>query len=348
MFTHRSESMPPAGMAVSFAHMVLHSSVESIGAMVEADLYLLRFTRMTRCADPRDYVYSLVGVLQKHFDVQVDYGQSFKEVYAQATMAFMRHSRSLDLLMGGQFDKKGWPSWVTDFANAGERQYELTCNNFMFERSLNASKGATFALELVDPDTISVSAFLADTIDHVCRGLDDLETPNSRCRIKLGQWLALYQALFCRSTSQAHGRAFPPASTEPHAFWKSICLGDRSYSHSKTLGDFGLGLTSWDQYYEHLDKTFDSAEAATLDGDIWNIPRGIARTCTFFVTYRGYVGVAAGPIAVGDRLAILAGCRFPFCLRPALHATRSAYELAAPAYVQGDVPVCPVQDEESP
>jgi len=92
--------------------------------------------------------------------------------------------------------------------------------------------------------------------------------------------------------------------------------------------------------YEHLAGIFDSIEAATLDGSIWGFPRGATRTCTF-ITSKGYLGVAAGSIAVGDSLAILAGCKFPFCVRLALvNQARPAYELAAPAYVQGNATAC--------
>lgn len=331
-----SETVPPVGMAVSFAHMVLESSATAPISTIEADLYLLRYTRMTRCADPRDYVYSLMGVLQKHFNLQVNYARPFKEVYVEATAAFMRHSRSLDLLMAGQFDREAWPSWVTDFGNSDQRYFEPTCHTFMFMRAFNAAKGATFALRLVDQDAIGISAHFVGTVDQVCQGLENMDAPDSQCRATIHDWHTLYQDFLHSSKSHTLNGALPQATSEPHAFWKTMCIGDRDYSPSTKFGRVGgISFTSWDQYYQHLANILDSTGAAILDDEIWRVPNGMTRTCVFLITSKGYIGVAAGPIALGDQLAILAGCRFPFCVRPSDKANGNAYKLAAPAYVEG-------------
>ena len=74
-----------------------------------------------QCADPRDKVYSLLGLLKDTYSssIPIDYEMDVAEVFAQATFAAIDVSQNLDMLclvsQPCAAGISGLPSWVVDF-----------------------------------------------------------------------------------------------------------------------------------------------------------------------------------------------------------------------------------------
>jgi hypothetical protein len=93
-------------------------------------LAMLHLKQSAKCTDPRDRIYSLLGVCDNSQDFKVDYGKSVQDVYMHWTCAQIDITQRLDVFSACNNSKSiGLPSWVPDF----ERGFDLHRNdNFLF------------------------------------------------------------------------------------------------------------------------------------------------------------------------------------------------------------------------
>ena len=147
---------------------------------------------------PSDRIYSLMGLLPKHFDLQVDYLQPVGALYEEATVSFMQECRSLDLLLVAQPGARGLPSWVVDFGSAENHfsvrerwRWMKDCDN----SALDAAGKAPLLVERVDKGAIRVKAYLVDSINCVCTGLEGRDAPDREVRAKLVQWQQVFMII---------------------------------------------------------------------------------------------------------------------------------------------------------
>ena len=92
---------------------------------------LLYESRDRRCGDPRDKIYSLLGLMRERPTILVKpaYDQSEVMVHTNATRFLVATGRSLDIICGHEQQKRlpGYPSWTPDFAQfAGHDAKPLT------------------------------------------------------------------------------------------------------------------------------------------------------------------------------------------------------------------------------
>ena len=77
----------------------------------------------SQCSDPRDMVYGSLGLAPRWFAERIcpDYTLSVADVHKEASLAYLRHTKRLDLLpyafQGGRQAKA--PSWVVDWSGPG-------------------------------------------------------------------------------------------------------------------------------------------------------------------------------------------------------------------------------------
>ena len=80
---------------------------------------LLWDTRYRRATDPRDNIYSLLGLMGDPMSnlLQPDYSKSVSEVYANSTLYLITQNSSLDIICGQQIHgrRQDLPSWVPDY-----------------------------------------------------------------------------------------------------------------------------------------------------------------------------------------------------------------------------------------
>ncbi|KAI1124679.1 heterokaryon incompatibility protein-domain-containing protein [Nemania abortiva] len=76
--------------------------------------------KLAQCADPRDRVYAVRGLLKKEIEesIQPDYTKTVEDVYKDAVLAHFRNHTSFNILCECHFSPQ-WkgPSWVPDWAS---------------------------------------------------------------------------------------------------------------------------------------------------------------------------------------------------------------------------------------
>ena len=81
---------------------------------------ILDISRSKGCADPKDKIYGLLGMTAKYFSssIVVDYLQPLRNVYRDAFLAHLSHTKRLELLEHCDLEnhKIGGPSWVPDWS----------------------------------------------------------------------------------------------------------------------------------------------------------------------------------------------------------------------------------------
>ncbi|KAJ2984495.1 hypothetical protein NUW58_g6029 [Xylaria curta] len=145
-------------------------------------LQLLWDTRSLHATDPRDKVYSLLGLInQKEAGVgglTPDYSVSVEECYKRATLAIMSYTRNLDVLITEQNSKStlNLPSWVPDWGYLekpaplqimGDRGWagskEVT-NNPIYRRFRASGSDQYYTATAVNGDALKLSGYVFDTI----------------------------------------------------------------------------------------------------------------------------------------------------------------------------------------
>ncbi|KAF2099797.1 HET-domain-containing protein [Rhizodiscina lignyota] len=123
--------------------------------------------RSKKCADPRDKVYGLLGIMDASYTdlITVDYSLSVKEVYVQAFIQLIQWSRRLDVLRS-DFERRNTvlPTWVLDPSRAPE--------NGSGERLLymqNASGNSCVDMNLRNSNVLEMTGVLCGIINSVSR-----------------------------------------------------------------------------------------------------------------------------------------------------------------------------------
>lgn len=94
----------------------------------KGDLFrTLLFHRLKESTDPRDKIYSLLGLTSASGELEIDYKKDVRQVYIDATTYVIRTSRKLDVLWAipPHRNRFNLPSWVSDWSIDEERQTEL-------------------------------------------------------------------------------------------------------------------------------------------------------------------------------------------------------------------------------
>ncbi|KAF2622210.1 HET-domain-containing protein [Macroventuria anomochaeta] len=192
------------------------------------DALLRRFTNCN-ASDPRDKIYSLVGIAAPYPNVELrpDYNVEWPEVFYKATKYIIQGSRNLDILASSASGTNELPSWVPDFAKQsplrlGTNDKERTPAPFPSSDYFNAG-GRSFPVALFSDDCtrLTVHAMFVHNLSYIIpqRQLDSRLAPIEELRRRL-QFLVI---LFLESARAPGSRELPeePVVTELCAY---VCL----------------------------------------------------------------------------------------------------------------------------
>ncbi|KAK4940531.1 hypothetical protein LTR10_019405 [Elasticomyces elasticus] len=155
---------------------------------------LLYESRNRHCSDPRDKVYSLLGLMceRQTVLVQPNYLHPISQVYANATRFLITSDRSLDVICGQGLETAlpDLPSWAQDFRWFGTRGaaplVDLSGRTSIYRASLSEPP-QYLESPLVPPHNwraLKVAGILIGTVKHLSR----ISTPND-CLTKLeSEW----------------------------------------------------------------------------------------------------------------------------------------------------------------
>jgi hypothetical protein len=320
------DSTPKGVLAWNLLHGALRHLQAVANAQVEQPkpLAVLQWARSLIASDPRDMIFGLLG-LSDNFKSLLplpDYNKSAAQVFTDVAKRHLNLTRSLDILehatsITPNFDR---PSWVPYWSDApavlglGYKSMKASRNSdAIFSISTDDQnlrvRGQKFdrvkVLPLADPKSYT-ETFITD---QVLEGL--------RMSCNVGFSLTKY----------------PTGEPVGEVLMRTLCQNltrGRSLEWSALLlkeieDDFRewhrvLTTTSTPKEYEEQLRIKQNSFELRIK---WKTP-----LCT---TAKGYLAAVPFTAKVGDCIAVLAGGRLPFVLRP----TGNHYRLVGPCYVHG-------------
>ncbi|OQO10295.1 hypothetical protein B0A48_04653 [Cryoendolithus antarcticus] len=289
--------------------------------------------------DERDYLYALLGLYQNATGTSAlppalkpDYPQEVSEVFLRACQLSMIESQNLDMwnmpwmFSAGTKDQPSWAWYVrarnspdnTQLADAAGTEGSLG-HEFTACGSSEAPKPTTPHFSGEGGRVLSVQGVSPDTVHVVTPPL--LEKSDEA----LSTWLVQVIDLFL-PLAQARGTSMQSLGTTLVAAWQSTARKDGA-SDGEDLVDLlssvkrpsGVSLVTreWTRY--------DRAYYISLK-----------LACVrrrFFITRGGFMGLGPGSLEVGDKVAMLAGGKWPFALKRCQGEVEERYKLVGACYV---------------
>lgn len=267
--------------------------------------------RPADATDPRDKVFSLLGVVKEHFvgepelpageDVVIDYSRPVEEVYKDVVRHIVRKTNSLDVLCACQNPDRddGLPSWAPDWKvkrTNGPIQNPDQWGHIHF-----ASKpfSSVFYIDPPDDDTLVVRGVYMDSVTAV----GDEHTYGRDWEELKENWKSL--ALTCAWAFESAAEAGPCyVTTEPIpvAFFHTVTMG-------RIEGD-----------------------------DVSDVKVNVARMEAierrrFFVMDKGFMALGPAQTRVGDKVVVLEGMHVPIVVRK--DEEGGGHAVVGEAYVHG-------------
>ena len=276
--------------------------------------------------DPRDKVYSLLGLLPESvvFAVNPDYSTPAEKVFAHVTRLILLSTESLDILYyaiglntGGKT-----PSWAATFSTyrspTEEAQYRLKAQLLEI---FDASAGTKVHIVFPRDDLLVLRGALVGIVAFTSQGI----RPGRAISIDgllsiLNEWsVQTFTALLALSegTSGTHYSDDLEQSSFKESFLFAILSGTIPIEDTNLVRSLdGVSTASlWSRIFDiddSLSLQNDDLREDSLSNHIIKCIYGKS----IFVTNDGLIGLGPAQIQKGDQVHILAGARLPFMLRP--------------------------------
>lgn len=279
---HNKERLP----TITFRERCRHVAYLTHDAHNTHTSVLLDLARAKGCAEPRDKVYGLLGLMGPGFvaRVRADYALSVERVYRDAFLAHAEVTQRLELLKHCNLRKKttngaSWiPDWsVTEFAAP-----------FISEQFSTGISRAYF--EFVEPDVLEVVGICCTAVRTVSKAAsDDIDTA---LRI-VPAWL---EGL-TRADRYVNGQ------TIIEAFAMTLCM---NRTRERQPNNHMLSVFEWvDMVQSIVSLNGDSSNPALQsDREIANTIQKV-RGRSFFSTEDGHIGTAPAGVQPGKRSTCL-------------------------------------------
>ena len=331
------------------------SSIQNSRARVKLDAdrsltLLLSSMRRFQATDPRDKIYSLLGLGRDKKDaeshckvnenvIRPDYSLSVDAIFRQITKSLIKHESSLALLSTVEDASLrvtlNLPSWVPDYAV----WQEVTILG-MPDNPHKYYAGGDEPPHLYDSDiytnhdTLSLAGYEMDSLIEI--GMCD-DTKSIEAEV-LMSWFQLFATLpesYCDGTPRDDviwrtfignvGGITHPANTDYakhfYAFLHRFLKDENDGREALWILNAGTSTCAWQETGPAGDVYLYATSFVYIAGS-WRL----------FVTQKGYVGLGAKSIQTGDKVFVFPGGFVPFVLRA---STDGYYRLVGEAYVHG-------------
>jgi hypothetical protein len=266
--------------------------------------------------DPRDRVYGMLALGTGEYAnlLEPDYTRSTEQVYEAVAMESIKRTRSLEIfshLFGHHYSRL--PSFIPHWTGPFEwsESYEIRLRNLQW---FNASLDTVADFKLVSHKIGTTPGLLFDTITSTCQ-----VTPEDVS--SLAYWVELHQT--AGTVESLHTELYGHTSdSRLLALWKSLCGGleevfDGSKMTTRRIGSsadllryfkWGTFCTaSQQQKVEMWDAEFAETNVIT---------QSATHGRRFFTTKKGYFGFGPEECEGGDLVAVMAGGKVPYIIRP--------------------------------
>ena len=282
-------------------------------------LKTLSSANVLRLADPRDRVYAFMELSQNSMEVNVypDYTIPYLEVYRQFAVKYITATKDLTLLdyiVQDDDNISTFPSWIPQWDIEGGRVSAARWRHPLSSHTRSAPEPC-----VIDDTKLKVRGVVFDSVKYVSGILHPSTTSQIAIR---NLWDAVEPETNTTSPYELHQRTY--------AFLDTLCIGRQD-------GREGQWHISKRAYVNALSTSRDSNthhDTSPAPQDlILNFIRSIAYRLRFFVSERGYMGLAPTPIRVGDKCGIIFGSKLPCILRAEDEAQH--YKHTGAAHVTG-------------
>ncbi|KAI0195493.1 HET-domain-containing protein [Astrocystis sublimbata] len=319
--------------------------------------------RHRRASDPLDKVYGLLGISSGIEKPSIDYNFSKAKVYQLTAGDSISHNKNLDILSHVFHEttrlprEHNWtvrwppstPTWVPDWAAAYDGSHDeihLIRYRIPFLDHYDACGELTYKAT-TDKLTskLQVAGVCCDTIKAISNQVNSRSIINPSSTIKDWRRIA--------GIEEAPSKSYVGGGTVSEAFWRTLCLdmsapdvqGDsqtRPITRASDL-DRGVYLAFWYMHLSGHNVGIYTKETASFTKKVFGFHRHIGKTVTrrqFFISQKGYMGLAPLGVEIGDCIYVLAGGRAAFIVR-AVEQEKShvssglIYRLLGDLYVHG-------------
>jgi len=276
-------------------------------------LLLLKMMRHSRCIDPRDRVYGILGLSSKmemRIDLRPDYEKSVMDIYMDLMMHCIQKSKSLDLLSLCQYDETlgNWPSWTPDL-----RSFQETSGLVSHASGFSACEVA-----LLQERVLRVRGL---RLGRIIRA-DSFDGSDRDCNSNIRRW--------AESLNMASN--YVDGKSMAEAFCLSICGGvisDLFVPPLKTAPSLESMLAFLQDVVALGNNEIDMYQGER-DSSVHVFGKCSQRA--FFTLSSNHFGI--GPLGVreGDHICALLGCDAPMAIRAELNGS---YKIIGECYVSG-------------
>jgi hypothetical protein len=309
----------------AYAMFLPLKKISGFGFHFWRDLFwVLRARRGSKTSDPRDLIYSVLGVAAsgKHPPISPDYALSWKVLYVWVAKKIIEETHNLDIFgelipVPSALDdgSRALPSWVPDWRVQldGEKKFSIVSNNKAGPKTrLFFSTGAS-KVSLAKSDgsfsrKLKLNGIYADTVGSI--------EPSNRAG-----WRAFEQFL-------EKSVYWPTKEPMRLARIKMLSL-DGTPWNPDTPNYVPNGAFHFVKNYEK----YLNEDTETIDTRIFNEMGRIGRKV--LLTSGGYFGVAPESVKVGHRIFLFPGAEFPVLLRKRTTKGEIEYELIGECYIHG-------------
>jgi len=177
-----------------FMSLKAKNSLEDDGVAHRLTTLMLAQTKYS--SDPRDKIYAIRSIMPDMFkDIDVDYGKSVQEVFAEGTRAVIEHTESLEVLFFRSTTELSttMPSWVVDWSNT-DHLIHLMQQAHIPKKSTTTPVRISFSN---DSQILNLYGRVIDTVEHVDWPLSrKFDYKLERARMGMPKYLSSFEGTF--------------------------------------------------------------------------------------------------------------------------------------------------------
>ena len=302
-------------------------------------IHLISFFASREATDPRDKVYGLLGLAMGNDIglVEADYSCSFWEVAYAVTVRFIERNQNLNILsyLVGKRSTQ-LPSFVPDWMNQPDfKDYEMRVDSLPL---FSASGYSVANFQEVASGKLAVTGIIVDTVLDQSFPEGTREEFFKNCRL-------LFEV--CQSPGSLYRHT---GEQREVVWWLTVCgeirisfgeAGTTIIRRERDLQDISAfqNWESWLKTPPPLNKNLYTRDVSAVHQAFFSATYD---RC-FISTEKGYFGWAPEQCKKGDVVAVLAGGKVPYVLRPEAPSnpseesgdSRKYYSVLGDAYIHG-------------
>jgi hypothetical protein len=331
-------NMSRAASLILATREVENAAAEQSGLLQFDDLErLLSFRRGAKASDPRDIIFSLLGLFNPCFYniMRPDYSISVKDVFTTAAKHIVLESGELRILCSVEspkhFEDEALPSWVPDWRASPEN-----CRNVLHDRNPRSGYLATrgsFIQDSISPKMyeLHLCGIRIGTVDQAGPFNDTHSISDFNLTERYTHTNQPIRAALRQAQTLNFDLGIDRVIAAGHPLRRSLAsffdLPTESHSQRQTC-------TQCPKAHAMPLLSIDEARNDPEMQPLFNIFRSCEETIgsrAFFTTNSSHLGFGPKLTAAGDQVFLLIGSDIPFVLRP----FGEKFELVGACYVHG-------------